>query len=188
MVDAWLRETTRQPTHQRSEGDDNLPIGGNAVTPEQLQIALAALQEHLSQADERTRLDVNRPQRLREELPIQLNLGHPVPATRVSLSAAQDDTFELIVRLFSQIAQQLSQSGAAQSLLFDLQLPMLCVALTDHGFFDHLEHPARKVLGGIAEIAGDWLDAAGGAIEHSLRTKFGLLVERAGREPPSTAL
>lgn len=177
-----------QPTLQHSGGEDNLPIGGNAVTPEQLQIALAALQEHLSQADERTRLDVNRPQRLREELLIQLNVGHPVLATRVSLSAAQDDTVELIVRLFGRIAQQLPQSSAAQSLLFDLQLPMLRVALTDHGFFEQQEHPARKVLGRIAEIAGDWLDDAGGAVDHSLRTKFGLLVERASCEPPSTAL
>lgn len=176
------------PAHPQVRGDGSLPSRGSVVTDEELQVALAALQGHLTQVDERTRIDLNQPQRLREELLIQLNVGRPAQATRASLSTRQDDTVELIVRLFGQIAQRLPQTNDALSLLCDLQLPMLRVALIDHGFFDQHEHPARKVLGKVAEIACDWLDDANGMIDRGLRAKLGQLVARAGREPPSTAL
>jgi hypothetical protein len=155
---------------------------------EELQVALAALQEHLFEVDERTRMDLNRPDRLRQELLIQLNVGRAAQAARVSLSAAQDNTVELIVRLFGQIAQQLPQSSDVQSLLCDLQLPMLRMALMDHGFFEQHEHPARKVLGKVAEIARDWLDDTSGVTDRGLRIALSRLIERAGREPPSAAL
>lgn len=178
-------ETSVQPPAHR---DENPSAPGAPVTGEELQVALAALQEHLFQVDERTRFDLNRPDRLRLELLIQLNVGRPAQAARVSLSAAQDNTVELIVRLFGQIAQQLPQSGDVQSLLSNLQLPMLRVALMDHGFFEQHEHPARKVLGKVAEIARDWLDDASGVIDRGLRLELSRLIERAGREPPSAAL
>jgi hypothetical protein len=75
-----------------------------------------------------------------------------------------------------------------QSLLCDLQLPMLRVALMDHGFFEQHEHPARKLLGKVAEIARDWLDDTSGVIDRGLRLELSRLIERAGREPPSAAL
>lgn len=168
--------------------DENPSTQGAPVGGEELQAALAALQEHFFQMDERTRFDLNRPQRLRQELLIQLNVGRPSQAARVSLSAAQDNTVELIVRLFGQIAQQLPQSGDVQSLLCDLQLPMLRVALMDHGFFEQHEHPARKLLGMVAEIARDWLDDTSGVIDRGLRLELSRLIGRAGRESPSAAL
>ena len=178
-------EPSGQPQAHRGE---NPSAQGASITGEELQVALAALQEHLFQVDERTRFDLNRPDRLRQELLIQLNVGRPAQAARVSLSAAQDNTVELIMRLFGQIAQQLPQSSDVQSLLCDLQLPMLRVALMDHGFFEQHEHPARKVLGKIAEIARDWLDDTSGVIDRGLRLELSRLIERAGREPPSAAL
>ena len=105
-----------------------------AATGEELQIALATLQAHLSEVNEQACFDLNRPQRLREELPIQLNVGRPSQATRSSLSSEQDRTVELIVRLFGQIAWQLPPTSDAQTLLWELQLPMLRMALIDHGF------------------------------------------------------
>lgn len=178
-------ETSAPPQAKR---DENSSAPGTSVTGEELQVALAALQEHLFQVDERTRFDLNQPHRLRQELLIQLNVGRPAQAARVSLSASQDNTVELIVRLFGQIAQQLPQSNDVQSLLCDLQLPMLRVALMDHGFFEQHEHPARKVLGKVAEIARDWLDDTSGVIDRGLRLELSRLIERAGREAPSAAL
>ncbi len=160
----------------------------STATDEELQIALATLQAHLSEADEQTRFDLNRPQRLREELLIQLNVGRSSQTTRASLSSEQDDTVELIVRLFGQIARQLPPTSDAQTLLWDLQLPMLRMALVDHGFSEQHEHPARKVLGRIAEIARDWLDDASGLTDRGLRLKLGQLIERTRREAPSVAL
>lgn len=179
------QETPAQPWADR---DESSSLKGISVTGEELQIALATLQEHLFQVDERTRFDLNRPQRLREELLIQLNVGRPAQTARASLSTEQDDTLELIVRLFGQIARQLPQSSDVQSLLCDLQLPMLRMALIDHGFFEQHEHPARKLLGKIAETARDWLDDASGVADRGLRAQLGRLTERAGREPPSAAL
>jgi hypothetical protein len=178
------RETTLSPR----TGTVAATPESSTVTDEELQAALAALQAHLREADERTRFDLNAPSRLREELLIQLNVGRPGQAARASLSSEQDDTVELIVRLFGQIARQLPSSSDAQTLLRDLQLPMLRMALTDRGFSEQHEHPARKVLGRIAEIARDWLDDAGGLSDRGLRLQLGQLIDRTGHEAPSVAL
>lgn len=181
-------DNARQTSLRPRVGAGGYSPESSAVTDEELQIALATLQAHLSEADKQARFDLNRPQRLREELLIQLNVGRPSQATRASLATEQDDTVELIVRLFGQIAQQLPPTSDAQTLLWDLQLPMLRMALIDHGFSEQHEHPARKVLGRVAEIARDWLDDANGQTDRGLRLKLSQLVERARREPPSVAL
>ncbi len=160
----------------------------NTVGSAELQAALVALQEHLVLADEQDRLALRDPQHLREELLIQLNVGRSSDVARAILTTEQDNAVEMIVRLFAQIAQQLPQNHEAQSLLANLQLPMLRAALNDHRFFEQHEHPARKWLGKITEIARDWLDDSHDEIDRTLRTKLGQLVNRAGREPPSAGL
>lgn len=154
----------------------------------ELQLALATLQEYLVQADEPSRCALLDPQHLREELLIQLNAGRSGDAVHAMLGTEQDDALEMIARLFGQIAQQLPKSREAQTLLGNLQLPMLRVALNDQRFFEQHEHPARKMLGRVAEIARDWLDDANGETDCTLRTKLGELIERAGREPPGASL
>lgn len=165
----------------------NLSTNGT-VSNAELQAALSALQEHLIQADEQARLALHDPRHLREELLIQLSVGRSGDAACATLTTEQDDALEMIVRLFAQIAQQLPQNHEAQSLLSDLQLPMLRAAVDDHGFFDQHEHPARKLLGKITEIARDWLDDARGETDLTLQSKLGQLVSRAGLEPPSANL
>lgn len=159
-----------------------LPVAGT-VSNAELQVALAALQEYLMQADQQALCAFLDPQHLREELLIQLNVGRSGDAVHAILGPEQDDALEMIARLFRQIAQQLPRSREAQTLLGKLQLPMLRVALNDHRFFEQHEHPARKMLGRVAEIARDWLDDADGETDLTLRTKLGELIERAGREP-----
>ncbi len=183
-----VQDSTPEPSEQTSPpARTNLPASGT-VSNAELQVALAALQEYLVQADEQARCALRDPQHLREELLIQLNVGRAGDATRAILGTEQDDALEMIARLFGQIAQQLPRSREAQTLLGNLQLPMLRVALNDHRFFEQHEHPARKMLGRIAEIARDWLDDANGETDRTLRTKLGQLIERAGREPPGASL
>lgn len=62
------------------------------------------------------------------------------------------------------------------------------MAVSDRSFFDHHEHPARRLLGTVAEAANDWLDGGEGDPDRSLAAKLSQLVERARREPPSAGL
>ncbi|MFA6229710.1 MAG: DUF1631 family protein [Rhodanobacter sp.] len=168
-------------------------VAGNGKSPgvtsnAELQVAVAALQEHLVQADEQHRLALRNPQRLREDLLIQLAVGRRRDAPRATLSTEQDDALEMIARLFEQMVQQLPPGSEAQTMLGNLQLPMLRAALHDHLFFEQHEHPARRLLGRVAQIARDWFDDTHGETDRALRTRMGQWIERVGRDPPGDVL
>ena len=154
----------------------------------ELQAAVAALQEHLVQADEQQRLALRDPQRLREDLLIQLAVGRRSDAPHATLSNAQDDALEMVSRLFAQMVPQLAPGSEARTLLGNLQLPMLRAALNDHLFFEQREHPARRLLGRFAQIARDWFEDAYGETDRALRTRMHQWVERAGRDTPGNEL
>lgn len=162
--------------------------GGRAATPEELQLALDTLQLHVSDVADHARRELLSAQALREELLTQLNSGRPEGAAQMHLSDEQGDTVELVAMLFEQLDRQLHQQGNAHSLLGELQLPLLRMAVTDQGFFNQQEHPARKLLGLVTEAANDWLDGPEGDVDRSLEAKLNQLVDRARREPPSTGL
>lgn len=161
---------------------------GRAATSDELQTALIALQQHLVQVADHASRELRSAQRLREELLLQLNTGAPAGTVRTQLSPEQSDTVELVAMLFEQLGQQLHQGPHARSILGDLQLPMLRLAVTDHDFFNQREHPARRLLGTIAEAANDWLDGPDGEADQQLTIKLSQLVERARHEPPSAGL
>lgn len=166
-------------------------IGGEAAevaTPEELQTALAALQQHLTQVTDKATRELRSAQLLREELLAQLNHGKPAGAPRTGLSAEQGDTVELVAMLFDQLSHQLQQDEETHALLGGLQLPVLRMAVTDRNFFEQKEHPARQLLGTVTEVAHEWLDDSGSEADRSLRAKLEQLVERASREPPSAGL
>ncbi|HET6806843.1 MAG TPA: DUF1631 family protein [Frateuria sp.] len=159
---------------------------GPAASPAELEVALGALQRHLVQVTDRASRELRSAQRLREELLAHLNAGKPAGAVRTGLSPEQDDTVELVARLFEQLGQQLHQGPGAAALLGDLQVPILRVAMSDRGFFDQAEHPARHLLGTLAEASNDWGD--GKDIDPDLAAQLSRLVARAQREPPSAGL
>ncbi|WP_430387576.1 DUF1631 family protein [Dyella sp. 20L07] len=181
-----LREMLAQ--HRAGQGALSYPTDGRAATPEELQLALDALQLHVSDVADQARRELLSAQALREELLTQLNTGKPTGASQTHLTAEQGDTVELVAMLFEQLGGQLPRHGNAHSLLGDLQLPLLRMAVADQGFFNQREHPARKLLGMVAEAANDWLDGPEGDADRSLAAKLGQLVDRARREPPSTGL
>ena len=162
------------------------PAVSSAVTDEELQAALAALHEHLIGPTGQAPPDQHRS--LHEELLIQLGVARPAHAPRAILSAAQDETMELIARLFQQIAQQLPPDSDARSLLDGLQLPMLRAALADPQFFEQPRHPARRMLGKVVETASEWLDDTSGEADRSVRDWLQQLIVRAGREAPCASL
>jgi hypothetical protein len=180
-----LREMLAQ--HRAGQGALNYE-SGRAATPGELQLALDALQLHVSDVAENARRELLSAQALRDELLTQLNAGRPEGAAQMHLSDEQGDTVELVAMLFEQMDRQLQHKGNAHSLLGDLQLPLLRMAVADQGFFNQSEHPARKLLGVVADAANDWLDGPDGDVDRSLEAKINQLVDRARREPPSTGL
>ncbi|HVC17600.1 MAG TPA: DUF1631 family protein, partial [Rhodanobacter sp.] len=161
---------------------------GRVASPDELQTALAALQQHLVQVTDQAGRELRSAQRLREELLAQLNLDSPSGAPRTQLSGEQGDTVELVTMLFEQIGQQLKQGGNAHTLLGNLQLPVLRMAVADHEFFEKREHPARKLLDKVTEVANDWLDGSDDESDRALAAKLEQLVVRANQEPPSAGL
>lgn len=161
---------------------------GRAASAEELQTALGALQQHLAVVTDQASRELRSAQRLREELLTQLNIGTPNGAPRTQLSSEQGDTVELVALLFEQLGQQLHRDGSAHALLGGLQLPLLRMAVTDRGFFEQHEHPARQLLDTVTATANEWLDGSDDESNRPLATKLNQLVARANQEPPSTDL
>lgn len=180
-------ETLRDLLAQRRTGAGGA-VAGQTATAEELQTALNALQQHLAQVTDNASRELRSAQRLREELLLQLNTGKPAGAAPTRLSAEQDDTVELVAMLFEQIGKQMHQGPHARSVLDELQLPMLRLAVTDRDFFDQGDHPARRLLGVVADAANNWLDGPDGEADQQLAARLSQLVDRARREPPSAGL
>lgn len=162
--------------------------GGRTATPEELQTALSALQQHMVQVTDRTSRELRSAQRLHEELLQQLNVGVPPGSPRMELTTEQGDTVELVAMLFEQLAQQLHQGPDARALLGNLQLPLLRLAVTDREFFNRREHPARQMLGKLTETIDTWMQGPDGETDHQLLAKLTQLVERTQTEPPTAGL
>jgi hypothetical protein len=175
----------QQRTHQ--DGIAGQPAG-RAASEDELQFALGALQQHLTQVTDHASRELRSAARLREELLAQLNVGKPLGAPRTQLSGEQGDTVELVARLFEQVGAQLQHGGNAEGLLSDLQLPVLRMAVADHSFFEKREHPARRLLDTVTAAANDWLDGSDDESNRPLATKLEQLVSRASQEAPSAGL
>lgn len=178
-------ETLRDLLARQRTGEMHA-AAGPAATSAELEIALGALQRHLVQVTDRASRELRSAQRLREELLTHLNAGKPAGAPRTALSPEQDDTVELVARLFEQLGQQLQHGPGAGAVFGDLQVPILRMAMTDRSFFEQAEHPARHLLGTLAEASNDWGD--GTDIDPDLAAQLSRLVARAQHEPPSAGL
>jgi hypothetical protein len=157
------------------------PVSGHArfASPDELQAALLALQR---QRGRHANAALRHAQRLREALIDQLNAGQPMDAVPLLPGPDADDALELLVRLFETLHHQLPPSSSAQALLDRVQLPMLAAAVTDGGFFDSSEQPARRLLDALLEAARDWIDGSEGGLV------LEPLLARLDSEPPTAAL
>ncbi|QOD90681.1 DUF1631 domain-containing protein [Lysobacter sp. CW239] len=73
-----------------------------------------------------------------------------------SLSQQDNETFELLGMLYTEIGRELRQGTRSADLLERLQVPLLRVALQDRGFFVRHQHPARQLLNAVAEAGTTW--------------------------------
>lgn len=92
---------------------------------------------------------------LRNEVLQRLRDTHGPQAT---LSQADSDTFDLLGLLYDRIGREVRAETAASTLLGQLQVPVLHTALSDRAFFTQGTHPARELLGTVADSGARWLD------------------------------
>ncbi len=74
------------------------------------------------------------------------------------VSSIDEDTIDLVSMLFEFILEDRNLPPQMQVLLARLQIPYLKAAILDRKLFAHRQHPARRLLDGLAEAAKGWSD------------------------------
>ncbi len=118
-------------------------------------------------------------QHIKQDLMSQLRMNSDSPEAPV-LNEEDNDAIDLVGMLFDSINKDVKANSPAAHLLAKLQVPLLRVALQDKGFFTKQNHPARQMLGAIAESGAYWLgdDDA----DPALLGKMNAVVDRTVRE------
>ena len=118
-------------------------------------------------------------QHVKQDLMSQLRMNSDSQEPPV-LNEEDNDAIDLVGMLFDSINKDVKANSPAAHLLAKLQVPLLRVALQDKGFFTKQNHPARQMLGAIAESGAYWLgdDDA----DPALLGKLNAVVDRTVRE------
>jgi hypothetical protein len=118
---------------------------------------------------------------LKQDLLDQLRAFAPA-GHKPQLASEDADTIDLVGMLLDQIAQGAPAQGNTQSILTQLRVPLLRVALNDKGFFSQRSHPARELLNAIAETGIHWIDDSESEPDPALLHKLHTVVERLNNE------
>ena len=96
----------------------------------------------------------------REVLQLKSQLLSQIGALRGERSShvatIDEDTIDLVGMLFEFILEDRNLPAPMQVLLARLQIPYLKAAILDRKMFAHRQHPARRLLDGLAEQAKGW--------------------------------
>ena len=148
------------------------------MSPTDVQAALEA-----QQTQNRTpRLGPNGMSDLRQAL---LAHGRRKYGEAITLSQEDNDAIELLGMLYAELARDVRRESASNSLLERLQVPLLRVAMQDHGFFARTHHPARQLLNAVAESGASWLadDERDPVLEEHLKRAVDHVVEHFRGDP-----
>ncbi|HEV2620714.1 MAG TPA: DUF1631 domain-containing protein [Frateuria sp.] len=92
------------------------------------------------------------------------------------VSAIDEDTIDLVGMLFEFILEDNTLPAIMQVMLSRLQIPYLKAAILDRRLFAHRQHPARRLLDGLAELAKGWSEESDR--DHRVHDKIKSVVER----------
>jgi hypothetical protein len=92
------------------------------------------------------------------------------------VATIDEDTIDLVGMLFEFILEDRNLPTQMQVLLARLQIPYLKAAILDRKMFAHRQHPARRLLDGLAEQAKGWSEESDR--DHRLHEKVKSIVEQ----------
>jgi hypothetical protein len=143
----------------------NVPLAtmaqGPLPTPNELLGALSVLQSQAAtipvtpSLSEASTLDITQQVlQLKEQLLSQLgSLRGQKPG---QIATMDEDTIDLVGMLFEFILEDRNLPPQMQVMLARLQIPYLKAAIIDRKLFAHRQHPARRLLDGLADAAKSW--------------------------------
>ncbi|HEY9132560.1 MAG TPA: DUF1631 domain-containing protein [Dyella sp.] len=113
-------------------------------------------------------------QQLKDQLLVQLgSLRGEKPG---HVATMDEDTIDLVGMLFEFILEDRNLPTEMQAMLARLQIPYLKAAIIDRKLFAHRQHPARRLLDGLADAAKGW--SADSDRDHRLHDKIKSIVDR----------
>lgn len=92
------------------------------------------------------------------------------------VASIDEDTIDLVGMLFEFILEDRNLPVAMQVMLARLQIPYLKAAILDRKLFAHRQHPARRLLDGLAEQAKGWSEESDR--DHRLHEKVKSIVDQ----------
>jgi hypothetical protein len=158
-----LFSARRAPAHNTGTGGEGMmPMpGGPLPSANELLGALSVLQSQIASAGPLPYARPNDAADLgREVMQLKGQLLTQIGALRGErpghVATIDEDTIDLVGMLFEFILEDRNLPTQMQVLLARLQIPYLKAAILDRKMFAHRQHPARRLLDGLAEQAKGW--------------------------------
>jgi hypothetical protein len=123
--------------------------------PQTLLSALSSLQHQQSDVSISVQGEIALPE-LRPTLIQTLNANGNANGINQTISPLDNDTLDIMDLLFEFILEDKNIPLPMRGLLARLQIPMLKIAIADKNFFQHKNHPARRLLNNLAQAATGW--------------------------------
>ena len=154
--------------------------GVSVPTANELLGALSVLQSQLASGPMPSEQSVDPATLGREVVQLKEHLLGQLGALRgerpSQVSAIDEDTIDLVGMLFEFILEDNTLPAGMQVMLSRLQIPYLKAAILDRRLFAHRQHPARRLLDGLAELAKGWSEESDR--DHRVHDKIKSIVER----------
>ena len=179
--DTELFKTLRDLLGERRRADGDHEIGNpdaSLASRDDLQSVLGNLQ-HATKPAAGMGKNAYDSEHFKNTLMVKLRRASP-QGRPLELAEEDGDTIDLVGMLFDYITRNVREGSGASTLLTQLHVPVLRVALGDKTFFTRRSHPARELLNTIAETGARWIDDTDA--DPDLTRKMQLVVDHVGSD------
>lgn len=179
--DSELFKTLRDLLGERRRADGDHEMGNpdaSLASRDDLQSVLGNLQ-HATKPAAGMGKNAYDSEHFKNTLMVKLRRASP-QGRPLELAQEDGDTIDLVGMLFDYITRNVSEGSGASTLLTQLHVPVLRVALGDKTFFTRRSHPARELLNTIAETGARWIDDTDA--DPDLTRKMQLVVDHVGSD------